>query len=280
MWKVEKTQPMDFNRSTIYSNEKNLKAQYDKYNQKKHVNDIKNQASFTYHFDKSRIDRSIVLAPTRNTKIENYIIQHNNSTKQRETIFSTPTVVGKTATYKPLDSKKHCSRQYNSDAMHMSQNPKCIDTRFDCTRTAKQTPNYKNQSSVGNPITFFGDKTKEDSNLHLKKKGEYTKDIYSVHGNFRPADREKGLAGTTNKNWANSQTRAKSSQNLVNAHTQSVLNPSTSQHLKHMQSSIFCNEFSGQNAHAKVYRNNSKVDDQSKQVMSSLKKTNEAMRRR
>ncbi len=86
MWKVEKTQPMDFNRSTIYSNEKNLKAQYDKYNQKKHVNDIKNQASFTYHFDKSRIDRSIVLAPTRNTKIENYIIQHNNS-KSKERLY-------------------------------------------------------------------------------------------------------------------------------------------------------------------------------------------------
>merc|ERR1719469_211828 len=45
--------------------------------------------------DKSRFDKSLVMAPLRQTKIENYIIQHNNTTKQRETIFSTPTITEK-----------------------------------------------------------------------------------------------------------------------------------------------------------------------------------------
>ena len=81
---------------------------------------------------------------------------------------------------------------YNTDS---SKTNRFKNNSFDetFTKTSKQTPAQKNVSSVGNPITFQGDRTKEDPNLHPKKKGEFTKDIYSVHGNFRPADREKGI---------------------------------------------------------------------------------------
>ena len=136
------------------------------------------------------MDRSLVMAPLRSHKIENHITQHNQNTKQRETIFSTPTVVSKTSNYKSLDSKKHNSQLYQSDNMQMA-----LDHNY--ANIAKPRPTglqggssaQKNMSSVGNPITFQGDKTKEDQNLHPLKKGKFSVDIYSVHGNFKPADR-------------------------------------------------------------------------------------------
>ena len=272
MWKVEKQKPFDFNRSTMYSSDKNLKAQFEFNNQKRHIQDIKNQTSFTYQMDKSRFDKSLVMAPLRQTKIENYIIQHNNTTKQRETIFSTPTITEKTSKYKPLDSKKHYSNQYASNNVHMSQNPNYCNLNYDVTKTSKQTPNVKNQSSVGNPITFQGDKTKEDPNLHPKKKGEFTKDIYAVHGNFRPADREKGIQKNTNSDWINSQTRSKSNQVLPIS--KNLVKTGSSQKLRDMQSSIFHNEnTTGLNFQANVYRNNPKIDDMTKKVMKQMNRS-------
>jgi hypothetical protein len=136
------------------------------------------------------MDRSLVVAPLRSHKIENYITQHNQNTKQRETIFSTPTVVDKISTYKSLDSKKHYSRLYQSDNMQMALDHNYANIgKVRATKLQRGYTPQKNQSSVGNPITFQGDKTKEDQNLHALKKGKYSVDIYTVHGNFKPADR-------------------------------------------------------------------------------------------
>lgn len=55
----------------------------------------------------------------RRQRIEAYIQQHNEPHKQRETIFSTPTVVEKMVNYKGLDSKKHYSKNYMSDSMQV-----------------------------------------------------------------------------------------------------------------------------------------------------------------
>lgn len=117
-----------------------------------------------------------------------------------------------------------------------------------------------NQSSVGNPITFQGCETKEDPNCHPKKKGEFTRDIFAVSGNFRPNDRAmSGKAG-----WPCSNKNEKAAVNNMNLNMNN-----TQKRQANLHSSIFQNEtvFNNQNA-AKIYRkDDNTVETMAKKVM-------------
>lgn len=120
MWTIERREPREKHRETIFANEKNLKNQFANMNNKRHLQEIKDQTSFVFHFDMKNYDRSLVAAPTKQLRIDRYYQLKENPHPQRETIFSTPAVLNKVNTYKSLDSKKHYSNIQASTNMSVA----------------------------------------------------------------------------------------------------------------------------------------------------------------
>ena len=120
MWTIERREPRDKDRETIFATEKNLRRQFANMNSKRHLQEIKDQTSVVFHFDKKNYDRSLVAAPTKQLRIDRYYQLKDNEHPQRETIFATPAVLNKMNTYKSLDSKKHYSTIQASTNMNVA----------------------------------------------------------------------------------------------------------------------------------------------------------------
>ena len=52
MWVRERVEPSEKFRETIFTTDKNLKDQFANFNEKRGLQDIKNQTSFIFHLDK------------------------------------------------------------------------------------------------------------------------------------------------------------------------------------------------------------------------------------
>ena len=119
-------------------------------------------------------------------RVEKYMQARQDNHKQRNTIFSTPTILNKVNNYKTLDSKKHYANIYNSANMQGVLDYKFGDTEGRKKQGRKKNNKHKNACSVGNPITFGGVKNnKHEPKLKMKKKGKFSKDLYSTTGNFK-----------------------------------------------------------------------------------------------
>lgn len=68
----------------------------------------------------NKMDRSLVAANTKQQRLDRYYQLRENKHGQRETIFSTPTVLNKVTQYKSLDSKKHYANIHSSTSMTVS----------------------------------------------------------------------------------------------------------------------------------------------------------------
>lgn len=121
-------------------------------------------------------------------RVEKYIQSHNNPHKQRDTIFSTPSVLSNVANYKSLESKKHYANIYNSSNMQGVLDYAYPNTKDSAKNGRGGFNQHKNASSVGNPILYHREGKEPHNSYTAKRKGEYSKDLYSTTGNFRPND--------------------------------------------------------------------------------------------
>ena len=95
-------------------------------------------------------------------------------------------MLNKVNKYKALQSKKHYANIYNSANMQGVLDYGFSNTKGKKGAGRKLNNQHKNASSVGNPITFKGIKgTDHEPKANLRKKGRFSKDLYSTTGNFK-----------------------------------------------------------------------------------------------